>query len=128
MRNHLKEAIEFGPDLVTDDWRDREIESNEFDTKDMDEDELNTMHEEGEVEDDNIVDTSLNYCECFCHQLQAEECDYCTCFESIAFYTPQSPDYSGEDDENNHEEVIDLTNTVDEIDLTEDTIDFIIID
>ena len=66
MRNHLKEAIEFGLDLVTDDWRDREIESNEFDSIDMVEDELNTMQEEGDEEDDNMVDTSFNYCQCFC--------------------------------------------------------------
>ena len=128
MRNHLKEAIEFGLDLVTDDWRDREIESNEFDSIDMVEDELNTMQEEGDEEDDNMVDTSFNYCQCFCHQLQAVECEYCECFESIAYYTPQSPDYNSDDFENSNDEVIDLTNTVDVIDLTEETIDFIIID
>ncbi len=82
MRNQLKEAIEAMIDLVTDDWRHRDIEANEFDgmeqeevTSILGEDETTTLEEDEQL---------YNDCLCFCHDIQAtDQCEYCECSRPV---------------------------------------------
>ena len=90
MRNHLKEAIEAMIDMATDDWRHRDIETNEFDGMEFteaveasifDDNEATTLGDnEATTFDEDVQLEFYNYCLCLCHDIQAgAECEYCEC-------------------------------------------------